>query len=47
MAKKYIDTDHLSLAIVGDRTTIGPSILKTGIAPIVHLDVEGRPVLTL
>jgi predicted Zn-dependent peptidase len=45
VAKKYIDTDHLNLVIVGDRATIEGPLKATGIAPIQILDVEGRPVL--
>ena len=44
-AKKYIDTDHLNLVIVGDRATIEGPLKATGIAPIQVLDVDGRPVL--
>ncbi len=45
VAKKYIDTDHLNLVIVGDRATIEGPLKATGIAPIQVLDIEGRPVL--
>jgi zinc protease len=45
VAKTYIDLDHLSIVIVGDRAAIEEPLRKTGIAPIVVLDVEGKPVL--
>ena len=44
VAKKYIDLDNLNLVIVGDRATIEEPLRKTGIAPIVVLDIDGKPV---
>src|SRR5207248_9180571 len=44
VAKKYIDMDHLDIIVVGDRATIDEPLRKTGIAPIVYLDIEGKPV---
>lgn len=44
VAKRYIDIDNLNIVIVGDRATIEESLRKTGIAPIVYLDIEGKPV---
>lgn len=44
VAKKYIDLDHLNIIIVGDRATIEEPLRKTGIAPIVVLDINGKPV---
>jgi zinc protease len=44
VAKKYIDLDHLRIVIVGDRATIEEPLRKTGIAPVVVLDADGRPV---
>jgi predicted Zn-dependent peptidase len=44
VAKKYIDIDHLSIVIVGDRATIEGPIKATGIAPIQILDVGGKPI---
>lgn len=44
VAKKYIDMDHLNIIVVGDRAAIDEPLRKTGIAPIVYLDIEGRPV---
>jgi zinc protease len=44
VAKKYIDLANMNLVIVGDRATIEEPLRKTGIAPIVILDIEGKPV---
>ena len=44
VARKYIDMDKLAITIVGDRATIEEPLRKTGIAPIVYLDIEGKPV---
>jgi len=44
VAKQYVDTEHLSIVIVGDRATIEGPLKATGIAPIVVLDIEGNPV---
>jgi predicted Zn-dependent peptidase len=46
VAKQYIQADSLAIIIVGDRATIEAPIRKTGIAPIVVLDANGKPVLT-
>ena len=46
VAKKYIDVDHLNIIIVGDRAVIEAALRQTGIAPIVILDVDGKPVIT-
>jgi zinc protease len=46
VAKKYIDPAKMNLVIVGDRATIEEPLRKTGIAPIVRLDVDGKPVIT-
>ena len=43
VAKKYIDIEHLNLVIVGDRAVIEAQLRATGIAPIVLLDIDGRP----
>ena len=42
VAKQYIDLDHLSIVIVGDRATIEAPLKATGIAPIAILDIEGN-----
>jgi zinc protease len=44
VAKKYIDLEHLNMVIVGDRATIEEPLRKTGIAPIVVLDINGKPI---
>ena len=44
VAKKYIDMNRLAITIVGDRAAIEEPLRKTGIAPIVLLDIEGKPV---
>lgn len=46
VAKKYIDMDKLAITIVGDRAVIEEPLRRTGIAPIVYLDIEGKPVIT-
>jgi predicted Zn-dependent peptidase len=43
VAKQYIDLDHLSIVIVGDRASIEAPLKATGIAPITLLDIEGHP----
>jgi len=43
VAKQYIDMDHLSIIIVGDRASIEGPLKATNIAPIVVLDSEGNP----
>jgi zinc protease len=42
VAKQYIDLEHLSIVIVGDRATIEAPLKATGIAPITLLDIEGN-----
>jgi zinc protease len=44
VAKQYIDLEHLSIVIVGDRATIEGPLKATGTAPIVVLDIEGNTV---
>ncbi len=44
VAQKYIDPDHLAILIVGDRSKIEAPLAATKIAPIVVLDVQGKPV---
>ena len=46
VAKKYIDVDHMDLVIVGDRAKIEAPLRATGIAPIVVLDADAKPVPT-
>jgi zinc protease len=42
VAKQYIDLEHLSIVIVGDRSNIEAPLKATGIAPITLLDIEGN-----
>ncbi len=44
VAKQYIDLDHLNIVVVGDRATIEEPLRKTGIAPLVVLGLDGKPV---
>ena len=41
VARKHIDLDRLAIVIVADRATTEEPLKKTGVAPIVHLDIEG------
>jgi zinc protease len=43
VAERYIDVDHLAIVIVGDRQTIEEPLRRTGVGPIVTLDLEGDP----
>jgi zinc protease len=45
-AQKYIDPQHLTILIVGDRAKIQAPLEATKIAPVVLLDVNGDPVGT-
>ena len=42
MARQYIDLDHLTIVIVGDRASIEAPLKAAGIAPIVMADIEGN-----
>jgi hypothetical protein len=42
VAKQYIDMEHLTIVIVGDRASIEAPVRATGIAPIVLMDIEGK-----
>jgi zinc protease len=44
VAEKYIDADHLTILIVGDRAKIEAPVKATGIAPVVILDKSGNPM---
>jgi predicted Zn-dependent peptidase len=44
VARKYVDLDRLAIVIVGDRATVEAPLARTGVAPIVVLDTEGRRV---
>ena len=45
VARKYIPLDQLALVIVGDRTAIEKPLEGIRIAPIVHLDGDGKRVV--
>ena len=47
VAKEYIDLSHLNIVIVGDRAVIEEPLRKTGIAPIVQLGIDGKPVVNI
>ena len=42
VAKRYIDLDHLSIVIVGDRASIEGPLKATGLAPVRIGDLEGQ-----
>jgi zinc protease len=42
VAKQYIDLDHLTIVIVGDRTSIEAPLKAAGIASVVVSDIEGN-----
>jgi predicted Zn-dependent peptidase len=42
VAKRYIDMDHLSIVIVGDRASIEGPLKATGLAPVRIGDLEGK-----
>ena len=44
VARKYIDLGHMNIVIVGDRMATEEPLRRTGIAPIVLLDIDGRPI---
>ena len=44
VAKQYIDMEHLTIVIVGDRASIEAPLRATGIAPITLTDIEGEGV---
>jgi zinc protease len=44
VANRYIDPDHLTILIVGDRAKIEAAVRATGVAPVVILDAKGNPV---
>jgi predicted Zn-dependent peptidase len=44
VANKYLDADHLTILIVGDRAKIEAPVRATNIAPVVILDAKGNPV---
>jgi len=46
VAKRYIDLEHLTIVIVGDRARIEAPLRATGIAPIQLTDIEGKVLQT-
>jgi predicted Zn-dependent peptidase len=42
VARRYIDLARLNIVVVGDRASIEAPLARTGVAPIVVLDAEGR-----
>ena len=42
VARNYVDVDRLASVIVGDRAAVEAPLARTGVAPIVVLDAEGR-----
>lgn len=44
VARQYLDADHLTILIVGDRAKIEAPVRATGIAPVVVLDAKGNPI---
>jgi len=44
VAKQYIDLDHLTIVIVGDRAKIESGLKATNIAPVVVVDLDGNVV---
>lgn len=44
VAKKYVDLAHLTIVIVADKEAVQGPLAATGIAPIVTLDLDGKPV---
>jgi zinc protease len=44
VAKKYVDTNHLAILIVGDRASIEGPLKATGFGPIVVLNEEGERI---
>ena len=44
VAQQHLDLERLAIVIVGDRATIEEPLKKTGIAPIVQLDIDAKPL---
>jgi predicted Zn-dependent peptidase len=44
VAKQYLDLDHLAIVIVGDRAKIEGPLKATGLAPVMVVDLDGKPV---
>ena len=43
-AAKYMDPAHLMILVVGDAAKISDAVRATGIAPVVNLDKNGKPI---
>jgi zinc protease len=43
-ASKYIDVDHLVIVVTGDRKALEPALRAANIAPVVLVDVNGKPI---
>ncbi len=46
VARKYVDLGRMSIIVVGDRALIEGPLQKTAIAPVVRLDIDGKPIAT-
>lgn len=44
VARKYIDLDKLNIVVIGDRAVVEEPLRKTGIGPVILLDIDGKPV---
>jgi predicted Zn-dependent peptidase len=44
VARTYVDLERLAIVVVGDRATIEAPLARTGIAPVVVLDADGKRV---
>jgi predicted Zn-dependent peptidase len=42
--RRYLNPDRLAIIIVGDRRSIEPKLRATGLAPIVIVDDQGKPI---
>jgi predicted Zn-dependent peptidase len=45
VARQYIDVDRLNIVVVGDRAQIEAPLRRAGIAPVVLLDADAKPVV--
>lgn len=43
-AARAVDPSHLTIVVVGDRKTVEPVLRAANIAPVVVVDIEGKPV---
>jgi zinc protease len=42
--RRYLDPNRMAIVIVGDRSSIEPKLRATGLAPIVIVDDQGKPI---